>query len=61
MLLFDYLQLLEPEPQRKPPNPKTMNPNFFARNALISHISAKKKFGKICENKSSAIENKGNF
>jgi hypothetical protein len=36
-------------------------PNFFARNALISHISPKKKFGKICKAKLPTVENKGIF
>jgi hypothetical protein len=36
-------------------------PNFFACNALISHISAKNKFAKICKAKVPAIENKRIF
>jgi len=36
-----------------------MNPNFFARNALIFLIPPKKKFGKICRTKLPALENKG--
>jgi hypothetical protein len=31
--------------------PKTMNPNFLSDKPLISHISAKKKFAKICKTK----------
>jgi hypothetical protein len=40
---------------------KSTNPNFFARNALIFPVSAKKKFGKICKAMQPTIENKGNF
>jgi hypothetical protein len=40
---------------------KNAIPNFFADKRLISLISPKKKFGKICKLQSSAIENKGKF
>jgi hypothetical protein len=40
---------------------KNANPNFFARNPLVSLISAKKKFGKTCKTKVSVLENKGIF
>ncbi|MGA2795298.1 MAG: hypothetical protein ABSE69_17580, partial [Roseiarcus sp.] len=40
---------------------KTMNPNFLTLNSLISPVSPKNKFGKICKAKSSTIENKGNL
>jgi len=47
--------------ESNPRNSKIENPNFFDRKPLISHISAKKKFGKICKAKLPAIENMGDF
>jgi hypothetical protein len=60
-LLFGWPKFVESAAQRRPQNPKNVNPNFFARNPLISLVSPKKKFGKICKVKTPALENKGIF
>jgi hypothetical protein len=58
---FGGSEFVEPRPQGRSRNPKTKNPNFLSRKALIFPISAKNKFGKICKAKQSTIENKWIF